>query len=114
MGRRNGKTKGGVRDHAVDRVKRQYNSSLDKEEIRMVLRESKNKAEIKNGAYVISEEDIRRLKIEIVGKRILMAIVSNNEIKTVMDMPIIPVESARNHPLPMRRIRHALARERYL
>ena len=74
---------GGVSYHAVARVQNQYHSSAAPEEIRKTLRREKNAAKIKNGFFQITEQGIKRLKIEMpIGKE-LFGLVTGGVVTTV-------------------------------
>ncbi len=84
------KTRGGVTNHAVERVKLQYDSKLDKKEIKKVLRESKLREEkinrFTNGQFMFTENEVARLCMKKFPRNsILVAIVAEGEIRTVED-----------------------------
>lgn len=87
------KTRGGVTNHAVKRVKLQYDSKLNEEEIRKILRESKLREEkinrFTNGHFMFTENEVARLRMKKFPRNsILVAIVAEGEIRTVEDKPI--------------------------
>ena len=77
------KTDGGSKKHAVIRLQKQYKCSLNKKEIKRILRESKE--DIKNGRYIIPEEIVRKLKITLPLGRDLVGIVVDGTIITIID-----------------------------
>lgn len=76
------RTFGGVHDHAVSRIQKQYNSPADRGEIRKILREEKNNAKIKNGYFTISKEATKKLKIE--SRQELFGLVTGGVVLTVV------------------------------
>ncbi len=83
------KTNGGVCKHAVDRIKNQYGSGLDKRHIRRILREAKKRSGVSDGRAVIDEELIKELGIgKSFAERVLIIAIGNDDVVTVIDSPL--------------------------
>ncbi len=82
-----GKTNGGVSEHAIKRIIKQYSCPLDEGEIRKIVREEKNVSGIKkkSGYFIFSEQTIRKLNLVVRPDRILIGIVSFGTVVTVED-----------------------------
>ncbi len=82
------KTNGGVCRHAVERVKKQYGSSLDRKHIRRILRTAKYRSGISEGRAVIDKELVKELKVrEGFAGRVFLIAVGGGDVVTVIDEP---------------------------
>lgn len=83
MGKHDKKTKGGVSDHTVSRMRHQYKSPLHPGEIREILRRAKNFSGEENGSFTIPKEIIEELKAQPPEGKGLLGLVQNGIIRTV-------------------------------
>ena len=82
------KTNGGVCNHAVNRIKNQYGSALDKRHIRRILREIKKRSGIGNGRVVADKELVKQLMLrEEFSERIFIIAIGGGDVVTVIDRP---------------------------
>ena len=77
------RTNGKVKSHAIDRVRGNYKSPASDKEIRRALREDLCAFGDKNGWAPISEETVRKLRMQVKG--VVLAVVTNGQVITVID-----------------------------
>ena len=79
------RTNGGVSEHTIKRVIKQYSCPLGEREIRKALREEKNTSGVNNGYFIFSDRAIRKLRLAVRPDKILIGIVSFGTVVTVED-----------------------------